>query len=465
MTTAILIVDDERDFLDSMERMLRLEGYRQITTFSDPLAAAEWVKTAAVDVALLDITMPEMDGVALLSHIKQECPQTECIMITANEAIQTVVECIKKGAYDYLLKPLSPDQLRCSLDRALEHKRLIEAVRLRSTGAGPRAPVNREAFAEMLTESPEMLLLLRETELHAASDIPILITGETGSGKELLARAIHRASNRANGPFVAVNMLALSPGLFESEFFGHARGAFTGADRDKRGYLSQARGGTLFLDEIGDLALEIQGKLLRILQEGEFVPVGKTKSERANVRFVAATNQDLDARVAEGRFRKDLFYRLQFAHMHLAPLCERIDDVPLLARHFVSARSAQISEEALAALCSHSWPGNVRELKGTIDAAVNLADGGTVQIEHLRIKWAPSERPATPSAVPVPMDQGWVSLERAERDYIFRVLEHTDGRITGAGGAAEILDLKPSTLNFRIQKLGLRDALNQVRRT
>ena len=167
-------------------------------------------------------------------------------MLTATESIQTVVECVKKGAYDYLLKPLSPDQLRCSLDRAIEHKQLFDTMLLRSTGTGPRIPVNREAFAEILTESPEMLLLLRETELHAASEIPILITGETGCGKELLARAIHRASNRANGPFVAVNMLALSPGLFESEFFGHARGAFTGADRSW--ILRQARSGTLFLE-------------------------------------------------------------------------------------------------------------------------------------------------------------------------------------------------------------------------
>lgn len=464
MTTTILIVNDEQDFLDSLERMLRLEGHHQVTTFSDPLAAAECVKTRAFEVALLDVTMPEMDGVSLLTHIKHERPQTECIMLTATESIQTVVECVKKGAYDYLLKPLSPDQLRCSLDRAIEHKRLLETMLLRSTGTGPRIPVNREAFAEILTESPEMLLLLRETELHAASEIPILITGETGCGKELLARAIHRASNRANGPFVAVNMLALSPGLFESEFFGHARGAFTGADRDKLGYLSQARSGTLFLDEIGDLALEIQGKLLRILQEGEFVPVGKTKSERANVRFVAATNQDLDARVADGSFRKDLFYRLQFAHMHLVPLCERIEDVPLLARHFIAARGAQISEEALAALCMHSWPGNVRELKGTIDAAVNLADGGKVEPEHLRVKWVPAEKSDSPCVVPAPVDQGWVSLERAEFDYVLRVLKHTSGRITGAGGAAEILGLKPLTLNFRIQKLGLRDALTQVRR-
>ena len=464
MAISVLIVDDEPDFLDSLKRMLRLDGYVAVEARVNPLEALDCVKQTSFDVALLDVTMPEMDGISLLTQIKQYSPETECIMITANEVVQTVVECVKQGAYDYLLKPLSPDQLRCSLNRALEHKRLLEAVQLRSCRQVPKAPVNREAFAEIITESPEMLLQLRETELHAASDIPILITGETGCGKELLARAIHRASNRAKGPFVAVNMLALSPSLFESEFFGHARGAFTGAERDKLGYLSQARGGTLFLDEIGDLALEIQGKLLRILQEGEFVPVGKTRTERADVRFVAATNQDLEARVADGLFRKDLFYRLQYAHMHLISLCERIDDVPLLARHFVSARGARISDEALAALCMHSWPGNVRELKGTLDAAINLAEGGTVETEHLRVKWLQPEKLQAPTSLPVPAGPGWVSLEQAERDYIFRVLEHTNGRITGAGGAAEILELKPSTLNFRIQKLGLREALNQVRR-
>lgn len=463
MSVSILVVDDETDFLDSIERMLRLEGYRDVTTFSDSSRAAECVENRSFDIALLDVTMPDMDGVMLLGHIKQQNPETECIMITANESIQTVVECVKRGAYDYLLKPLAPLQLSCALDRALEHRRLLEAIRLRSSGTGQRCPVNRDAFEEILTASNEMMLLLRETELHAASEIPILVTGETGCGKELLARAIHKASRRAQGPFVPVNMLAVSPGLFESEFFGHARGAFTGADREKSGYLTQARGGTLFLDEIGDLAVEIQGKLLRILQEGEFTPVGKTRSERADVRFVAATNQDLENRVKEGLFRKDLFYRLQFAHMQLLPLRDRIDDVPLLANHFATMRDAAISDEALAALCAHSWPGNVRELKGVVDAAVNLAQGGTVEPEHLRMRLAPVDKPETAIAAPSGSEQ-WVTLERAEHDYIFRVLQHTNGRITGAGGAAEILGLKPSTLNFRIQKLGLRDALTQVRR-
>lgn len=465
MPASVLMVDDEYDFLESLERMLRLEGYRKLTAFADPKEAAEHVEKNSYDIALLDLTMPQMDGIALLGHIKQVSPETECIMITANESITSVVKCIKSGAYDYLPKPLSPEQLSCVLGRALEHRHLLEAAQLRKSQTGPRAPLNADAFSEIRTQSPELLLLLREAELHAASDIPILITGETGCGKELLARAIHRSSHRAQGPFVAVNMLALSASLFESEFFGHARGAFTGAERDKLGYLGQARGGTLFLDEIGDLALDIQGKLLRILQEGEYVPVGKTRSERANVRFVAATNQDLEQRVSEGRFRKDLFYRLQCAHVHMLPLRDRIDDVPLLAEHFVRARGGEISEEALAAFCSHSWPGNVRELKGCLDAAVNLAEGRPVQPEHLRFKLSPVEGREPTEPVPAPSPGEWVSLEAAERQYIYRVLRHTNGRITGSGGASQILGLKPSTLNFRIQKLGLRAALHQVRQS
>ncbi len=464
MSNSILVVDDEPDFLESLERMLRLEGYRDVTTFSDSSKASEAITSRSFDIALLDITMPETDGVTLLGRIKQHGPETECIMITANESIQTVVECIKRGAYDYLLKPLAPQQLTCALDRALEHRRLLEAIRLRSGGNARRTPENREAFEEILTVSPEVLTLLRETELHAASDIPILVTGETGCGKELLARAIHKASRRAQGPFVPVNMLALSTGLFESEFFGHARGAFTGADREKSGYLTQARGGTLFLDEIGDLALEIQGKLLRILQEGEFTPVGKTRPERADVRFVAATNQDLEERVSVNLFRKDLFYRLQFAHMRLLPLRSRIDDVPVLAKHFATLRGATISEETLATLCAHSWPGNVRELKGVVDAAVNLAQGGPVEPDHLRVRLVPIDKSEPSEPASVVSNGEWITLEQAERDYILRVLQHTNGRITGAGGAAQILGLKPSTLNFRIQKLGLRDALTQVRR-
>jgi DNA-binding NtrC family response regulator len=463
MVPSILIVDDEQAFVESAARMLRLEGYNDVTALTDPAEASRLVRERTFDVAMLDITMPEIDGLMLLGIIKQENPDTECIMVTANDAIQTVVTAVKRGAYDYVLKPMTPEQLACSLERALEHRRLLQSMRLRSGKGACKGPANREAFAEIKTVNTAMLRLLREAELHAGSNIPILVTGETGSGKELLARAVHLASRRNKGPFVPVNMLSLSPGLFESEFFGHAKGSFTGAERDKAGYLAQARSGTLFLDEIGDLSLEIQGKLLRVLQEGEFTPVGKTRSERADVRFVAATNRDLEALVAQNAFRKDLYYRLQFAHIHLPALRERIDDVPLLTQTLIGPRGASVTAEAAAILASHGWPGNVRELKGVLEAAANLAEGGPVGPSHLRLKLdpRPSDAPAPPSGGFGGTD--WVTLDEAERRYVTQVLEHTSGRISGTAGAADLLGVKPSTLSFRINKLGLRDVLAKAR--
>ncbi|HET9598811.1 MAG TPA: sigma-54 dependent transcriptional regulator, partial [Anaeromyxobacteraceae bacterium] len=370
MSVRILVVDDEPAFLESVLRMLRLERYDDVTAVSRGAEALARLETERFDVAFLDVCMPEMDGLELLRLLKERSPATECVMVTASESIPTVIRAVRLGAYDYLVKPILPEQLVQALDRVLERRRLVETVRLRSASAVDAALDHPEAFGELVTADAALLRLLHEAELHAACDIPVLITGETGAGKEVLARAVHRCSPRAAGPFVAVNMLALSPTLFESEFFGHARGAFTGADRDRAGYLAQARGGTLFLDEIGDLPLEVQGKLLRVLQEREYTPVGRTRPERADVRFVAATNQDLEARVRAGAFRKDLFYRLQFAHLHLPPLRERAGDVALLADHVLrqlQRPGITLDDDALRLLERHDWPGNVRELRGVLE--------------------------------------------------------------------------------------------------
>ncbi len=388
MKTSILIVDDETVFLDSVVRMLRLEGYTDVTPVSKPTEVQALLADHSFDAAFLDITMPEMDGLDVLRVIKEHSPETECVMLTANESVPLVIKAVKTGAYDYLVKPITPEQLLHALNRALERKRLIESLLLRSSRAVKRTLDNPQAFGEIVTGDKAMLRLLHEAELHAASDIPILVTGETGVGKELLARAVHLASRRARGPFVPVNMLALSPTLFESEFFGHVKGAFTGADQNKVGYLGKAARGTLFLDEIGDLSLEIQGKLLRILQEGEYAPVGDTKTVRSDVRFVAATNQDLDKLVQQRKFRKDLLYRLRFAHLQIPPLRDRRDDLTLLAEHFLtdaSVGATAITDEAWAQLRSHVWPGNVRELKGVLEAGTNLAAGGDIKPPHLKL--------------------------------------------------------------------------------
>ena len=440
MTTRILIVDDETDFLDSVTRMLRMEGYSDITAVSVPTQVEALVEDQEFDVAFLDVTMPEMDGIEVLSVIKEKSPGTECVMVTADERIPTVIQAVRAGAYDYLIKPITPDEMRIVLDRALERRHLLESLRLRSSGAMTGTLEKPEIFADIVTQNRRMLRLLREAELHARSEIPMLVTGDTGVGKELMARAIHAASHRADGPLVAVNMLALSPTLFESEFFGHVRGAFTGADRDHKGYLAQAKGGTLFLDEIGDLSMEIQGKLLRILQEGEFAQVGTTKAERADVRFIAATNQDLEKKVQQHLFRKDLFYRLQFAHLHIPALKDRADDISLLATHFLSTSAqpdARLTEEAKNSLVAHAWNGNVRELRGVLEAAANLAADGPIKPEHLKIPRAPKQAKG-PKAAPSDAARTQVGdsepLASVERRHILAVYESTGNNKSQTAG-------------------------------
>jgi DNA-binding NtrC family response regulator len=452
MKVSILVVDDERAFLDSVRMMLNLEGYSDLTLATNPLSVPEMLDEKAFDVAFLDVTMPEMDGMDLLKIIKERSPRTEVVMVTANDDLAGVVKSIKLGAYDYLVKPIVPAQLTHALNQAMERKRLLESLRLRSETARTRSLKNPDAFKGIVTGDKRMIRLLHETELHAVSEIPVLILGETGVGKELLALSIHQASRRASGPFVPVNMLSLSPTLFESEFFGHTKGSFTGADRDKAGYLARAEGGTLFLDEIGDLSMEIQGKLLRILQEGEFIPVGKTRPEKADVRFVAATNQDLEGLVEQGKFRQDLFYRLQFAQLQLPPLLDRKGDIPILADRFLKASvhpEAVLSKEAEAALIGYSWPGNVRELKGVIEAAANLAESGTIEPDHLSIR---ARKPVLAKGGSGTAIGDLISLEQVEKSHILAVLTGVDGNKTQT---AKVLGIGLQTLYRKLKSYGV----------
>lgn len=450
MAIAILVVDDEQDFLESVTRGLRLEGFEDITAVARSTEVPALVEKKQFDCAFLDITMPELDGMDLLKMIKERSPQTECIMVTAQGSVSLVVQAMRLGAYDYLLKPTTPEELCQTLDRALERKRLLEALRMRGHEAREEVLEQPQAFKSFVTADPYTLRLLREAELHAVSKIPVLITGETGVGKEVLARAIHRASRCAGGPFVPVNMLAVAPTLFEAEFFGHAKGAFTGADRDRPGYLARAQNGTLFLDEIGDLSLENQGKLLRILQEGEYVPVGKTRPERADVRIIAATNQDLSKQVAARRFRKDLLYRLQFAHLHLPPLRQRREDLPLLARHLLDASAhpeASLSESAELALLAHDWPGNVRELQGVLAAAANLAQGGVIAVQDLRLPAGSNGAQAKPSGKGAEVGK-FEPLAEVERRHVLAVYEAV-GR--NKSQAARVLEIGLQTLHRKLQ--------------
>jgi DNA-binding NtrC family response regulator len=366
-----------------MKARLAGAGFHQVRIEDDPVKAADMIQAEEIfDIALIDITMQEMDGLQLLDIVKNNSPRTECIMVTAVNDVRVAVQCIRKGAYDYLVKPISEEDLVFSLKRTLEKKRLLDILDIEKRKALPVLS-RPEAFQSISTRNPSMMRLLKEAELHAGSDVPILITGESGTGKELLARAIHTVSPRARYPFMPVNMAAINPGLFEAEFFGHTRGAFTGAEKERIGYLKHANHGTLFLDEIGNLPLEMQGKLLRVFQDGEYTPLGSSVGQKVDVRFVTATNENLESLISEKKFRKDLYYRIRGAWLHLPPLRERPEDIPLLVDRFLNEYGNgggrfHLEEEALDLLKQYHYPGNIRELKSIIQSTVNLAQGGII---------------------------------------------------------------------------------------
>ena len=387
MNYRILVVDDEVDFLESVRRGLITSGFKGVRIESNPQNAVAAIENGQLfELALIDITMPGMDGIEVLEIIKENQPQIECIMITALDEARTAVECLKKGAYDYLVKPVSKEDLILSIQRALERRRLLDILNLSKRKILPKFK-NPAAFAPILTRNEQMIRILKIAELHAASDSPVLITGETGTGKELLSQAIHSASDRSDRPFTPINMDAITDSLFDVEFFGHTKGAFTGAEKDRNGYLESTHRGTLFLDEIGNLVPALQGKLLRVLQSGEFIKIGTNTPRNVDLRIIAATNQDLDKMMATGRFRKDLYYRLSGSWLHLPPLRDRMDDVPLLADRFLKVFSGadchQMSDAVLDALLAYDFPGNVRELKSIVKSAVNLSQNQPININCL----------------------------------------------------------------------------------
>ncbi|MEJ2155330.1 MAG: sigma-54 dependent transcriptional regulator [Desulfobacteraceae bacterium] len=427
MSSRMILVDDDRDYMELLAGKLRSIGYHNFVMVDSALEAAEAFERGELfDLALVDMTMPEMDGLAMLEHIKNTSPGTEVIMVTAINEARTAVECLRKGAYDYLVKPVAKDVLALTLPRALERKRLLDILDMEKRQSHP-ALNDPEPFRPIITQNPTMGRILKEAELHAASNVPVLITGESGTGKELLARAIHSASARADYPFTPINMSSISPNLFEAEFFGHTKGAFTGADSARTGFLEHTNLGTLFLDEIGDLPMELQGKLLRVLQEGEFSKVGSTQRMRVDLRFIAATNEDLDRMMARKAFRKDLFYRIRGGWLHLPPLRVRVNDIPLLLNSFLEKyneyrRGPRVSPEALERLMEYNWPGNIRELKSTIQSAVNLAQGKRIEIHHLpeHIRTLPKKhtkkRPSAQTAA-----QPILLLEEVEKAHILNV--------------------------------------------
>jgi DNA-binding NtrC family response regulator len=384
MGARILIVDDEEIVIKSCVRILD-GGDFQIDAVEDGFAALRKIEEEPYDVVILDIMMPKMDGLEVLRRVKESHPDIDVIMVTGLSQIDTAVQAMKLGAFDYLAKPFDPDELKLVVRRALERRELLqENLNLKS------AVSSKYRFENIIGSSPQMQSLYRLVAQCSPTNSTIMLTGESGTGKELIARAIHYNSLRKDKPFVAIDCNALSDNLLESELFGHVRGSFTGAIANKKGMFEVADGGTLFMDEIGNFSLATQAKLLRVIQEREFRAVGDTKSQPANFRLITATNKDLKAMVAAGTFRDDLYYRINIFPIHVPALRERRDDIPALAMHFLKILSEElgkkvtdISEGAMSALVNYDWPGNVRELENALHRAVILAQDNVIRQAHL----------------------------------------------------------------------------------
>jgi DNA-binding NtrC family response regulator len=455
MNDSILIIDDEVDFLDSARRGLLSAGLKNLRLESDPRVAAVAVQNGEhFDMALIDITMPWINGIQLLEMIKINSPDTECIMITAVNEARVAVECLQKGAYDYLTKPISRDELLSTLKRAMERRRLLEIISVGKTGSLPQIK-HKDAFAPIITQSEKMIRLLKEAELHAESDVPVLITGESGTGKELLAKAIHRSSPRAQFPFTSINMASLTGSLFDAEFFGHTKGAFTGAEKDRTGYLEHSNRGSFFLDEIGDLPLDFQGKLLRVLQEGEIIKLGTSQVRKVDVRCIAATNADLDKLLSKGQFRKDLYYRLKGAWLRILPLRERREDLPILINAFLREFRGEVGwdalkEETLVILMNYDYPGNIRELRSIIQAASNLAQKRPIGAKHLPDYLEGRKKAAL--RAPVTADGPILPLAETERIHILKAYEGTGQNKLQT---AKLLGIGLNTLRRKLASYGI----------
>jgi two-component system response regulator AtoC len=448
----ILIVDDDEALRESLALVLSAEGY-EVSSAPDGAAALALVTEATFEVVLCDLRMPGMDGMELIPQLARRAPATTILMMSAYGTADLAIEAMKRGAYDYLAKPFQPSEVLLAIRKARERERLRRANALLQREVA-RAVGERPIVAA----SKPMIEVLELIERAAEFKATVLLTGESGTGKEVLARAIHAQSGRRDESFVAVNCGAIPEALLESELFGHAKGAFTGADRARRGLFVEADAGTLFLDEIGELPLALQVKLLRVLQEEEVRPVGESKSRKVDVRVLAATARDLEREVAEGRFREDLFYRLDVVRVRVPPLRERREDIPLLADHFL-ARFRQmlgkdvraITDEALARLVAYPWPGNVRELENVLERAVILTRSERIGPDELPPALADAAAPpATPRA-------GDLSLRRARRAFeselIRKALAATGGNRTRA---ARLLEISHRALLYKLKEHGIR---------
>ena len=448
MKTTVMLVDDEKDIRDSLTGVLKDVGY-EVVAAANAEEAFKKLEARSPEVVLLDIWLPGMDGTEALKEIKLKHPGIPVIMISGHANIETAVRTTKLGAYDFLEKPLSLDKVVLTVEHAIEHKRLLEENR----------HLKQKAWAkyEIIGNSQAIQALKSDIERAAPSNSWVLITGENGTGKELVSRNIHLQSNRSGKSFIEVNCAAIPEELIESELFGHEKGAFTGAHQRKAGKFDMADKGTIFLDEIGDMSLKTQAKILRVLQEKSFERVGGTENITVDVRVIAATNKDLKEEVSKGRFREDLFYRLNVIPFHVPPLRERREDVPLLLSHFLkefareTAREVPvISKEAVEILCAYRWPGNVRELRNMVERLVIMARSNTITPEDI-----PSNIKGAQPAQSGNLFSGSLLKEARrdfEREFIMRKLKEFGGNIART---AEAIGIERSHLYRKIKSYGI----------
>jgi len=462
-TEKILIVEDEENERTGLAELISAWGYRTEIA-GDGVEGLEKIESFTPGIVVTDLKMPRMDGMELLEHISEHPAEIAVILLTAQGSIDAAVAAMKLGAYDFIEKPVNPTRLRNILQNAARQRgtdRELEVTRrmLRDTGQ----------LGLLVGSSKKMQEVFHLVELVAPSTASVLITGESGTGKELLARTIHELSPRKSKPFVAINCAAIPETLIESEIFGHEKGAFTGASDRRIGRFELANGSSIFLDEVSELPLDTQTKLLRVLQEGEFEPVGSSKTIKVDVRVITASNRDLQQDVASGRFRADLFYRLNVFPIDVPPLRARQDDIRELAEFFMQRFARKLGKplkrihpDALAKLNAHSWPGNIRDLQNTIERAAITSTGDALMIDwplavatnHGCFHAVAAAK--APEGFTAEKSNGSLSLEEIERQHFITVLKQTRGVIEGPNGAARLLNLKPSTTRFRIKKLGIK---------
>ena len=438
----VLVVDDEPMVCLALTNWLEEENYFAQAVEDGP-QAVKAVREENWDIVLLDLRMPGMDGMEVLKQVKEIAPQTVVIMMTAYASIPGAVQAMQEGAYDYIVKPLDVDQLTMMLKRIVEHQQLItENILLR------KRLTEQYEYEDIIGRSEAMQEVFSMIKAVTDTNATVLITGETGTGKELVARAIHSNSSQRYGPFVATSCGALPETLLESELFGYEKGAFTGADRTKKGRFELANEGTLFLDEVGDISMKTQIRLLRVLQEKSFSRLGGTEQIKVDVRLVSATNRDLVAAIEEGSFRSDLYYRLNVVNIQLPPLRERIDDVPLLAAHFINKYNVEfnkkfdrVDRKAMDLMMDYHWPGNVRELENVIERALVIDQGPQMKVKHLPF-----------CNIESPLTEEPRSLQEVERSHIEKMLQRNDWNIAKT---ARLLNIDRSTLHKKIKKFGL----------